>query len=370
MKPPPLSALPACLACGLWLLASGCGKPTSTGSTGPAAHSNSTSSPAPATAVAVASPTRGPITRTITLPATLRAFQQATLHAKVSGYLKSITVDRGDAVRAGDTLAEIEAPELAADLAKAQAEVALATVEHLRLTEAAHKAPDLVVPLAIDIAKAKLDAAVANRGRIETLLAFTHITAPFAGIVTRRWADPGALIPAPTTGSPTSAAALVTLADFSRVRVEVAIPEADAPLLKPGTEAEVSVEELAGRKFPGQVTRIAWALDESTRTMPVEIELPNPDAALRPGMFATARLGVARKPDALLLPAAALVTEKTRTSVFVEDHGHARKTAVKVGFEDGRSFEILDGLTAEQTVILTGSIPLSDGQAVTRKEAK
>jgi len=321
-------------------------------------------------AVTVTQARRGPITRSISLPANIRALQQATLYAKVSGYLKTIRVDRGDSVKEGDVLAELEAPELLADAAKFQAEVEVAKSDHERLAEALKKAPDLVVPLAVDTAKGRFEMALAGAKRNETLLGFTRIVAPFSGYVTKRWADVGALIPAATGNTTPQNAAIMTLVDFSRVRVEVFVPESETPLLKPGLAAEVKVDELPGRAFAGQVTRVAWSLDESTKTMAVEIELPNPDGSLRPGMFATAKIAVSQKPDALLLPSDALVVEKARTSVFTYVDGKAKRISVKVGFEDGKSFEVLEGVTAEAAVIVTGKLPLADGQPVSRTEGK
>lgn len=336
----------------------------------PATTDSAKAAPAAPLGVPVTRPRRGPITRSVSLPANVRALQQTTLYARVTGYLKAINVDRGDTVKAGDVLAEIEVPELLADAAKYQAEVAVSQADHQRLTAALKQAPDLVVPLTVDVAKGKLEMALASAKRNETLLGFTKIVAPFSGVVTKRWTDVGALIPAATGGSSPTAAAVVTLVDFSRVRVEVFVPEAEAPLLKAGLAAEVRVDELPGQAFVGQVTRIAWSLDETSKTMPVEIELPNPDGALRPGMFATAKIAVNQKPDALLLPADALVVEKAKTSVFALVDGKARKIPVKVGFEDGKSFEVLEGVTADNVVIVTGKLPLADGQPVNRTESK
>ena len=335
----------------------------------PAAPVATPAAPTAPLTVPVTQAKRGPIARSISLPANIRALQQVTLHAKVGGYLKSIGVDRGDRVTAGQVLAEIEAPELLADAARFQAEVAVARADYQRLGDAGKKAPDLVVPLAIDTAKGRLEMAEAAVKRNETLLGFSHIVAPFAGVVTRRWADVGALIPAATGGSPSSAA-VVTVMDFSRVRVEVFVPEPEVPLLKPGLAAEIRVEELPGKIFSGAVTRIAYSLEEATKTMPVEIELANDEGFLRPGMFATARITVSQKSDALVLPADALVLEKAKTSVFVLVDGKAKKVAVKLGFEDGKSFEVLDGVTAETVVLLTGRLPLVDGQPVNRGEAR
>ncbi len=267
-------------------------------------------------------------------------------------------------MRAGDFIAEIEAPELVADAARYRAEVEVAKADYTRLAEALKKAPDLVVPLAVDTAKGKLDIAEANQKRNDTLLSYARITAPFDGAITKRWVDPGALIPAATSSASPQSAAVVTLVDFSKVRIEAAIPEPEVPFLKPGQAAEIKIEELPDRSFPGEVTRIAYSLDDATKTMPVEIELANPDGALRPGMFATVRIVVEKKADALLIPAEALVVEKARTSVFKLVEGKAKKVPVKIGFEDGKSVEIGQGAVADDSIIVTGKLQLTDGQPV------
>ena len=324
---------------------------------------------APAT-VQLVRPQQGAITRSVTLPGSVAAWQQAALYAKVGGYLKSIAVDKGDAVKAGDLLAEIEVPELLADRAKYRADVAVAEVDFKRVSDAQQKAPDLVMPQTVDEARGKFEIAQANLARIETLLGFTKITAPFAGIVTRRLVDPGAFIPAATSGSAAQTAALVTLADFSTVRVNVAVPEPEVPLIKKDTPALISFQEIPGRLFTGQVARIAYVLDDATRTMLAEIDLPNADFALRPGMYAIVKLGVERHAGALLVPAAAVLVEKAARSVFTVDAAHkARKRPLKIGFEDGVAVEIVDGLAADQAVVLLGKQTLQDGQAVLVSEA-
>jgi RND family efflux transporter MFP subunit len=336
--------------------------------------SSSTAPPKPATPPAVdvqiIRPHRGEIARSIALPAEIKPYQQATLYAKVAGYLKTITVDKGDTVREGATLAEIEVPELIADLPKYKAELELAALEYHRLSEAQQKAADLVVPQTVDNAKGKYDVAKANLERTETLLGFATIKAPFSGVVARRLVDPGAFIPVATSGSAAQSAALLTLMDFSRVRVQVAVPEVEVPLIKNGLPVKVTVDELPNRVFDGSVTRFAYALDEATRTMLSEIEIPNPQGDLRPGMFATVKIAVQQRNDALLIPLDALVVEKVKSSVFKFADGKARKVAVKTGFIDGVSAEILDGLKPDEPVILVGKQTLNDGQPVNALGAK
>jgi membrane fusion protein (multidrug efflux system) len=302
------------------------------------------------------------------LPGSVRAFQQATLYAKVGGYLKAIKVDKGDTVKAGELLAEIEAPELIADLAKFKAELEVARIEFDRVNAAQQKAPDLIVPQSIDNAKGKFLIAQANLERTETFLNFARLTAPFSGIVTMRFVDPGAFIPAATSGSAAQTAAILTLMDFSKVRVQVAVPEPEVPLVARGQPVRVSVEGLGTRIVEGQITRLSYALDDATRTMLVEAELPNPSSELRPGMLANVKIGVEKHADALLMPTDALVMEKVNAFAFVSDNGKAKKTALKIGFNDGAKVEVLSGLSGSEAVILVGRMTLVDGAAVNATE--
>jgi membrane fusion protein (multidrug efflux system) len=320
--------------------------------------------------VQLVQPKRGPITRHITLPGEVKAYQQATLYAKVAGYLKTITVDKGDQVKDGELLAEIEVPELLADRARYQAEVAVAQLDFNRQSESLKKAPDLVMPQTVDNAKAALDIARANLDRTETLLNYARITAPFSGIVTKRMVDPGAFIPAATTGSTPQNAAILMLADFNTVRVQVAVPELETSLIATDEPVQFKVDGLPGRSFDGKITRYSYALDEASKTMLAEVEMPNPKLELRPGMYASVQIGIERKADALLIPVGALVTEKAGTSVFTVSDGKARKTPVKIGFNDGTNVEIISGVTFGQPVILAGKQALHNGQAVQVGETK
>ena len=163
---------------------------------------------------------------------------------------------------------------------------------------------------------------------------------------------------------------MLTLMDYSRVRIQVFVPEMEVPLIKNGVPARLTVEELPGQTFTGAVTRFAHALDQATKTMLTEIELPNPNRGLRPGAYASVRLELERKPDALLIPVPALVTEKAGTFVFTIADGKAKKTPVQAGFNDGVNVEITDGVKPGEPVILVGKQTLTDGQPVTIPEAK
>jgi membrane fusion protein, multidrug efflux system len=320
--------------------------------------------------VTVARPTRGEVIRYVTLPGNIRANQQATLYAKVAGYLKSLTVDKGDRVKAGQSLGEIEVPELLTDLAKYKAEVKVAETDFQRVSAAQKKAPDLITPQSVDEAKGRFDIATANLERTETLLRYANITAPFSGIVTARFVDPGAFIPSATSGSAAQNAAIVTLADFNTVRAQVALPEVEASLAQVGQPVKLTVEGLAGKTFEAKVSRMSYALDDATKTMLIEADLPNPELTLRPGMYATIKVGVEKHTDALLIPVEALVMEKVNAFAFVADGGKAKKTAIKIGFNDGAKVEVLSGLTGSDAVILVGKMTLADGAAVSAMEAK
>ena len=324
----------------------------------------------PAMSVQTIRPKRGEIVHKVTLPGNVMAYQEATLYAKVAGYLKTINVDKGDSVKEGELLAEIEAPEMLADLIKAKAEAEAAQLDYKRVTDAQKKASDLVVPQTVDAAKAKSGVAVAGLQRIETLLSYAKITAPFSGVITKRWVDPGALIPAATSSSTSKSAAVVTLMDFSTVRIDVAIPDTEAPFIKKDLPVKVTVNELPGRTFQGTITRFSYALDESTKTMATEIEISNPDLALRPGMWAAVEIELQKKENALLIPAEALVIQKNKNSVFVVRDKKALKVALTTGFDDGVNVEILKGCGLNDAVIVAGKQSVTDGQKVQAIESK
>jgi membrane fusion protein, multidrug efflux system len=321
--------------------------------------------------VAVTSPRRGDIHRFVTLPATLRANQQVTLHAKVAGYLKSIAVDKGDKVKAGQPIAEIEMPEIVAERAKHEAELKIAKIESERLKTARAKAPDLITPASSDTAEARLAMAQASLAANETMLRYSKISAPFAGVVTMRFVDPGAFVPAATASANPNAAAIVTIMDYSTVRVRIAVPEIESSRVQIGQPVVVTTDSLAGQTFRGTVTRHSGALDEATRSLLVEADLPNEKGTLRPGMYVLAKIGVEQHTNALLVPAAALVREKAAGFLFLLAEGSkANRVPVKYGFNDGTNVEILEGIPENARVIVPGKAPLVAGQVVKAVEAK
>ena len=348
----------ACAVAGLALLAGGIGCVDSA----PAYQLPTAAAPA---SIKTVTPTHGVISRHITLPSfRILPYQGATLYAKVPGYLKTIAVDKGDFVKRGQVLAEIEVPELQADEAEFKAEADVARGNYERMAQARKTSPDLVVPETVDDLRGKAEIAEAKLQRTRALLAFAKITAPFSGVITARFADPGAFIPAATAGSTPQNAALVTLMDDSRLRVQVSVPQTEVPLIRVGLPVTVTLAEFPGRAFRGTVSRFSHALDESTKTMLAEIDLDNAGGAVRPGMYANVELEMQRKTSALLLPADAVSFEKAGTFVYVVTNGVVHKTPVKVGFRDGANVEIANGIPDGAVVARLGKQPLVDGQAV------
>jgi len=334
------------------------------------ATSSAEATPAAPVAVEIVQPHRGEIARVVTLPAfRIQPLREAIVFAKVAGYLEALHVDKGDVVAEGQLLGEIEVPELLADEAQFAAEAEVARVNYERMARAQQKAADLVVPKTVDDLRGQWEVARAKLQRTRTLLQYARLTAPFDGIVTARWVDPGAFIPAATSGNPAQSAAVVTLMDFTRVRVQVFVPEVEARHVRDGLPARISLDALPGRTFDGTVTRYAHALDEASKTMLTEIEIPNATAEILPGMYADVRLEIERKTGALLLPARAVVTERAGTFVFRDVDGKAVKTPVQIGFADGANVEIVAGLEEGQAVAVSTGRALADGMAI-RAEAR
>lgn len=306
-----------------------------------------------------AKPTTGTIHRWVSLPATLAPWQQVMLHAKVTGYIAAISVDKGDTVKAGQVIARIEVPELQADLAKSKAEVNAASIEVKRMHEARAKSPDLVLPQTVDELEAKLAIAKAGMERITTLLAFAEIKAPFDGIVTARHVDAGALVTANTSK-------IVEIVDASTLRLQIPVTEMETPLVAVGKPVKAQIDASGPAPVEASISRIAYALDPATRTMLAEADLKNAELKLRPGMYAMAKIAVEKHDNAPLIPVAGLVMEKTNAFVFKHVDGKAIKTAVKPGFNDGTNVEIPD-LKADDVILLPGTTLLTDKQAVTLK---
>ena len=319
----------------------------------------------PVRGVQVLKPEQRDITYTIRLPATLSSIAQVTIHAKVTGYLKSIQADTGDAVSAGQVLAVIDAPELAQQYQQARSTYMIKKVTYERLMKAWKENPDVIAKQDVDVAEAAYIGAKHAMGQLSTQLEYTKVRAPFSGTVTARFADAGALIQA-ATSSATQTMPLFTLMDMSTLRVYANVPQKDVQYTKPGVRASIRIAELPGKEFHGQVARTTGALDPLTRTMLVEIHAPNEERQLQPGMFAIANLYLREHKNALVIPPTALISGAggTGDSVFVVDHGVAKQVPITTDIDDGVWIEVTKGLTGDEDVVVVGKAGLTQGQHV------
>lgn len=315
--------------------------------------------------VQVMKPQRRDITHTLTLPANISPWYQATLYGKVSGYLKWIGFDKGDIVKKGELLAVIDAPEIADQFHQAQADYDIKRVTYERYLSVWEENHDIIAKQDVDVAKAAALSARHLRDSRKTLLDYTNVYAPFNGTITARFADPGALIQA-ATGSVTQAAPLFTIMDMETVRVYVNVPQEVAFLAKPDIPAALTVRELPDRRFEGVISRTTEALDPSTRTLLVEIDLPNKERVLQPGMFADVTLRLQHHPNALVIAPAAIVPQQgTHTkSVFIVDHDQIKSAPITTGIDDGVWVEVLDGLSGHEDVVVVGKGGLNEGEVV------
>src|SRR5262249_42895924 len=220
-------------------------------------------------------------------------------------------------------------------------ELELAQAEFKQLSEAAaNNAADEATKNRLAVANGKLAVARGNVQYTESMLKYSRVTAPFAGVITKRYVDPGAYIPVPNAASTPEAAAIVNLTDFKTLRMQVAVPETEATHIKIGLPIRWTTDDYPGQHFDGTVTRAYWALDKATKTMLTETQMANPSMKLQPGMLVNARIGIEKKNDALLLPVEALVKEKTNSFVFIVADGKAKKMPTETGFSDGTHLEI------------------------------
>jgi RND family efflux transporter MFP subunit len=343
--------------------------------------------------VPVAKASREDLTKNISLYAEFRPYQEIMVHAKVSGYVQSIRVDIGDHVQAGESLAQLEVPELnddvnraSAALRKSQEDVKRAEADyrdaHLayqRLLEVAKAHPTLVAQQELDVSKDK-DAAMegtlgssrqnvqvlqAELGRMQTMVDYATVTAPFSGIITKRFADTGALIQA-GTASDTQAMPLVELAEDSLLRLDFPVPESVVPEIHRGVPVEVTVNALH-ETFPGKITRYSGRVDVSTRKMRTEVEVPNPDGRLIPGMYATVRLVLEQSKNALTVPLQAVTPGQKPTVVVLNGDQRLEQREVALGLVTANKVEIRSGLADNELVLVGNRAGIQLGQKATGK---
>jgi RND family efflux transporter MFP subunit len=328
------------------------------------------------TTVQVVSPVPGKSALGVPLPAEIRAYVEAPIYARASGYLKRWLVDLGAHVAAGQLLAEIDTPELDQQLAQARAELAQdqAALDLAKITaarwadllktasvseqETAEKQADLKLKSAV------VDAASANVRRLEEMKSFASVTAPFPGTITERLTDVGRLI---TAGNSTE---LFRLAQTQPLRVFVRVPQNLSAQIAAGQTAELAISELPGRKLEAKVVRTAGVMEPGSRTLLVELELDNSRGDVLAGSYAQARFTGAGAAPVLTLPASTLLfrSEGIQVGVVGAD-GKVALRSVKLGRDFGQSVEILSGIAAEDRVIINPPDALTDGVAVKIAEA-
>jgi len=311
--------------------------------------------------VRILKPTRQDVVRKIVLPGNVRADLEVTLYAKVTGFLKAITKDRGDKVKAGELIATLEIPEMISEIEHARASHALDESTFKRLEAIRKVEKSAVTDQDLDMARSKRDMSAATLKRLETLQSYTEIRAPFSGSITERFADPGAFI---------QQGKLVSMVDISKVRVLVDIPESEVRAAQVGNQSEIQFDALPGKVFKATVSRSAGSLDSTLRTMRIEIDLPNPGFSIYPGMFARVSLDVDLHPAVLVLPMEAVTLQQDKAFVFIDMEGKAKKVPITLGTEDGPRWEILKGLTGNEAVLISEGKPLVEGTPIRSVEAK
>ncbi|MBI3872705.1 MAG: efflux RND transporter periplasmic adaptor subunit, partial [candidate division Zixibacteria bacterium] len=236
-------------------------------------------------------PQRTEVVHSLTVVGHAEPNEQAILYAKAAGYLESITADIGSWVKSGQVLAEINDPETRHDWERQRADRDMREQIYQRLSATKDKSPDMVSQLDVDRAKGEYEASAAAEKRLQQMVGNALIRAPFDGVITDRWVDPGALIQLATTSQPASAR-IARIMNFDTVRFVVEISEKDAIRIAVNSDAIVRFSDIPGKEFPGRVARYAWAVAPTTRTMTAEVDFPNPDHVVRPGMYGKAEITV------------------------------------------------------------------------------
>ena len=376
----------------------------------------SSGKPADVPTVAVAKVSTEDLSHGLVLTAEFKPFQEVDVMAKVAGFIKQINVDVGDRVTRGQLLATLEIPEMADDLRRADAAVVRAKAEvtraqdeqrraesvhniarlsFQRLSTVAYKKPGLVAQQEIDeaqsrdlvteaqvaAAKSALAAAEeqvnvnsADTQKVKTLMDYTRVTAPFAGIVTKRYADTGSMIQA-GTASQTQAMPVVKLSENSLLRLILPVPESAVPTVHIGQQVEVRVPTL-NRSFPGRVARFVEKVSLATRTMDTEVDVPNPSLVLIPGMYAEVNLTLDRRAKVLAIPVMAVDMDNSDAQpgaaqigqvLIVTPNNRVEKRKVTLGLESSQNVEVRSGLNEGDLVVIAGRSGLQPGEEVRPK---
>jgi RND family efflux transporter MFP subunit len=360
---------------------------------------------APTPTVAAVRIGRGDLAQVLTIAAEFRPFQEIEVHAKVAGFLKSITVDVGDRVREGQLLATLEVPELQdeirqdeaavkraaeeinraqADLERAQSAHEVAHLSATRLADVMKARPNLIAQQDIDeatgrdrvseaqvataqaalaAAREQLEIAKAAQSKTQTLFGYARITAPFAGVITHRYADTGAMIQAGTS-SQTQAMPVVRLSENDRLRLVIPVPESAVSRIHLGQHVDVAVQSLR-RTVSGAVARFSDRLDTETRTMRVEVDVPNANLELVPGMYADASITLDQATGVVVAPVQAVDRTEAGSHVLVVGlDGKLDARTVTIGLEADDRVEVKTGLSDGDVVVVGSRAQLKPGTMV------
>ena len=343
--------------------------------------------------VAAARAEKSDLTKTITLTAEFRPYQEIDIHAKVAGFVQSIPVDIGDRVKQGGVIAALEIPELQEDLVKAQAGLDAASeavkgaeanyqgvhLDYTRLQEVAKDHPKLVAQQELDDSRARdqsASAALANarqrvgeaqaeQKRQSALVDYSKITAPYDGVVTKRYADVGAMIQAGTSMS-AEGSAIVRFAQENVLRVMFPVPESAVAAVRNGAAVTIEVSGLK-RTLQGSVTRFARQLNPDTRTMETEVDLPNDDLGITPGMYGWATMTLEAHKGVLSVPVEAISAGDTPSVYLIGKDNKIEERPVKTGMETPNRVEILGGLSSGDLVFIGNRSQVHIGSAVLPK---
>jgi RND family efflux transporter MFP subunit len=342
--------------------------------------------------VAVAKVSREDLAQTVTLSAEFHPYQQVALHAKIAGYLQSIAVDVGDHVHEGQVLAQLDVPELKDDSEKATATLRASEQEvtraeasyneaHLacrRLQDVAKEHPKLVAEQdletaqtkdataagALAVAKQRVGEATAELNKVHSMIAYTSIVAPFDGVITKRFVDPGALIQAGTSSS--SQMPVVDIAEDKRLRLVFPVPESMVSLVKVGAPVHVTVASIDAT-LEGKVSRFAGKVDRATRTMSTEVEIENNDNRFTPGMYASVAMMLRESKGAITVPVQAIAVGERPKVFVVNGGGVVEERTVQLGLETPSKDEVKTGLEPGEMVIVGSRSGIQPGQKVTPK---
>jgi membrane fusion protein, multidrug efflux system len=311
--------------------------------------------------VLVARAAAAPHSRLLDLPGEIHGYVETPVYAKIPGYLKQIHVDKGDRVKEGQIIALLTSPEIDHQVANAHASYELALITDRRNQTLARQG--VIAQQTADDSHSAMLQAKATYDQLLSTQAYEVITAPVSGVVTARYVDPGKLIPEATSAGITELP-IVALATLKPVRVYTNVPQSVAPFIKDGDPATVTVTDYPQRVFDGSVTRHPEALDQATRTMLVEIDLPNQDLALYPGMYARIQFQISMPAEVPIVPDDALIFRNGKPYVPTVRGNRLHLAPVTLGYDDGVDVQITRGVSIGDLVAMNVGQSARDGEVV------